>query len=216
MNIHGKIEISGSNGPGNRSVIWLQGCSLNCRGCWNPLTHSHGQPNTSIFDLATWVIDNPVIEGITISGGEPFQQAPALELLLAIIKDARPKLTVGIYTGYTLKELQENKFSWYSSAYDRLIPGDEKLLKSILKQVDFLVAGRYNEDLACVNKPLCGSLNQQIELVSKRYKSSDFELNSTEILVDEIEGLVQLTGFPDGKNLLANDKYNEDDGLIAA
>ena len=75
------------------------------------MTHSHGQPNTSIFDLATWVIDNPVIEGITISGGEPFQQAPALELLLAIIKDARPELTVGIYTGYTLKELQENKFS---------------------------------------------------------------------------------------------------------
>src|ERR1017187_3896027 len=118
MNIHGKILISNSNGPGNRAIIHMQGCTLSCSGCWNPETHKHGQPNTGILDLAKWVFSNKEISGITFSGGEPFQQAPGLELLIALIKSVRPELTVGIYTGYTLKELQAGEYSWWSFAYE--------------------------------------------------------------------------------------------------
>ena len=87
MKIHSIISNSTVNGPGNRFVIWTQGCSLDCLGCWNPETHLFKSGNEyQIQDLFSLIIKETTIEGITISGGEPFDQADELYNLTKEIK----------------------------------------------------------------------------------------------------------------------------------
>jgi len=79
LNIAGYIKSSRANGPGNRSVIFFQGCPFHCYGCFN----EHLQPVEekqliSPEDLLMEISENNRIEGITVSGGEPFLQPEAL------------------------------------------------------------------------------------------------------------------------------------------
>jgi anaerobic ribonucleoside-triphosphate reductase activating protein len=220
MFIHNKLSPSTANGPGERAVVWFQGCNLKCPGCWNAETHRFDpKKDTSLFDLADWILEQGV-EGVTFSGGEPFQQALSLELLLTILRDEKPALSIGSFTGYTLKELREGKFSWWHPALSQMLPGDAKLSTSILKQMDFIIAGRYNQDQRCEDKPLCGSRNQIVHFLSDRYSAKDLTPNTVEILVDKDTGLVQLTGFPNNLGVLEdaetarNTDNNDDDGRL--
>lgn len=81
------MDSSRANGPGVRSVIWLQGCTLTCPGCFNPESHSHEPrvliPVETIIEHITAIRDT--VEGVTVSGGEPFQQSRALLRLLAVL-----------------------------------------------------------------------------------------------------------------------------------
>ncbi len=79
LNIARWIERSAVNGPGERFVLWLQGCPLRCPGCWNPDTWDF-RPRQMIDpqDLITLVSEVSGIEGVTLTGGEPFSQAAAL------------------------------------------------------------------------------------------------------------------------------------------
>ena len=88
MLIHNRMENSAANGPGNRAVIWTQGCQgMNCQGCWNPDTHDFNRTTeTPVCSLVDWVLGIPGIEGVTFSGGEPFQQPGALHLFCTAVK----------------------------------------------------------------------------------------------------------------------------------
>ena len=166
-------------------------------------------------EVADWILEQGT-EGVTFSGGEPFQQAPALELLIAYLKEKRPDFTIGSFTGYTLKELQEGKFQWWSAPYSMMIPGDKKLAAAILKQMDFIIAGRYNPDQRCDDKPLCGSRNQQVIFLTPRYSQKDLHSNIVEMVVDKDEGLVQITGFPDTLDPIDHPDDPADDNLVPA
>ena len=97
------ISFSSVNGPGYRYVIWVQGCKLNCKGCFNPETHSFDDASSiDIGVIANEINSNPTIEGITISGGEPLDYTKEL---IELIKLINPTLTSIIFTGYTLKEI---------------------------------------------------------------------------------------------------------------
>jgi anaerobic ribonucleoside-triphosphate reductase activating protein len=210
MFIHNRIANSTANGPGERAVVWVQGCSLACSGCWNSETHAFVKDkDMSIGELADWILDQN-IEGVTFSGGEPFQQAPALELLISFIKERRPELSIGSFTGYTLQELRDGKFNWWHPELRIMIPGDAKLSNSILKQMDFIIAGRYNQLQRCDDKPLCGSRNQEVHFLSTRYSPTDLHSNIVEMVVDQEEGLVQITGFPESLAAI-DDKEGWDD-----
>jgi anaerobic ribonucleoside-triphosphate reductase activating protein len=80
-----KIRVSGIvpesivDGPGIRFVLFVQGCEMNCPGCHNPATHDkNGGFDMSVDELMAQIAANPLIDGVTFSGGEPFLQAEKL------------------------------------------------------------------------------------------------------------------------------------------
>ena len=96
-------------GPGSRYVIWTQGCEKRCPCCLTP--ESWDKEKGFVIDpiaLASDIILSKHIDGITISGGEPFLQADSLSEVLEIVKALRPELTVIVYSGYTFEELKLN------------------------------------------------------------------------------------------------------------
>jgi len=150
---------SRANGPGLRAVIWFQGCSLGCPGCFNPATHPpQGGYESDTGSLAAEVLAvSGQVEGLSISGGEPFQQPAALLDLLIRLADS--PLSRLVFTGYTMPEI------------NRLPLGPE-----ILRHLDVLNAGRYAVAYP-VGHGLLGSANQQIHLLTDRYTLS--QLSST-------------------------------------
>ena len=178
MNIHSIIPNSKVNGPSNRFVIWTQGCSLNCYGCWNPDTHTFKGAKYYIVDyIFDMIIKEPNIEGVTISGGEPFEQTSELFKLTKLIKD-KTNLSQIIYSGYTLKEIEED-----------IMKG------KILSNIDVLIDGRYNAEKLSKNGAI-GSTNQRHHFFTNRYSLNDFQKqNRLEYLFNN-DGSTSLTGFP--------------------
>ena len=85
MLIHAILPASRANGPGLRAVVFVQGCSLNCTGCWNSGTHAFTGEDVSIGAITLQVIEYVArygLDGVTFSGGEPMQQADELALLI--------------------------------------------------------------------------------------------------------------------------------------
>lgn len=138
-----KLE-SVTDGEGIRTVVYFQGCPHNCTGCHNPDTHSfEGGYLAEVADLAKLVGDNPLVAGITLSGGEPFAQPQAAAELAAAVR-AFGK-SVWAYTGYTLEELMQ-------------IPAS----KEVLRHIDVLVDGPFDISLRDPNLAYRGSANQRI------------------------------------------------------
>jgi anaerobic ribonucleoside-triphosphate reductase activating protein len=92
-------------GPGVRFVVWVQGCPLSCPGCispqWIPFA---GGTRVPVADLADTIAESAV-DGLTLSGGEPFAQAAALARLVDLVRERRD-LSVMCYTGYSLAQLR--------------------------------------------------------------------------------------------------------------
>lgn len=148
LNIYHISEESIALGPGKRYVIWVQGCMQRCKGCISPSSRSF-DVNQLVFveDLAQRIIDNKNIQGITISGGEPFLQATNLTKLLNLVKAQRPDLNVLVYSGYVIEQLDTEK------------------AKSLLSCIDLLIDGPFVERLK-TNKGLRGSTNQRLHFLS--------------------------------------------------
>lgn len=95
-------------GPGRRIGIWFQGCSIRCEGCISADTWGPGRGGTTvehvIDSIEPWFTS---ADGITISGGEPFDQASALHLLLSSIK-AQTAIDILVYSGYPLERIVDN------------------------------------------------------------------------------------------------------------
>ena len=88
LNIAQTLPRSAVNGPGERFVIWVQGCSFACPGCWNPDTWSFEQRNLHDVDqLIAEVLATEGTEGVTFTGGEPFAQAGALTAVARSVKN---------------------------------------------------------------------------------------------------------------------------------
>jgi len=147
-------------GEGKRIGIWVQGCSLGCKGCLNKtLWSSTGGKSISVVDIFNWIASiQKDFDGITISGGEPFQQYEQLISFLHLVK-TKTNLSIHCFTGFYLNELQEN------------FPD-----KLFLKYIDILVDGRYNEEQH-ENTNIKGSSNQTIyriiDGVAKKTKKSN-------------------------------------------
>jgi anaerobic ribonucleoside-triphosphate reductase activating protein len=178
LRVHDFLENSLSNGPGRRAVLWVQGCTLGCPGCFNPETHPSIQGNIvpieDIFHRIQSLAGS--IEGVTISGGEPLQQRLPLEILLQQIH-TQTSLSVILFTGYSWEEVNQ-------------MPR----IQSLLNHVDVLLAGRYLQNLH-LGKTLLGSSNKTIHFLSERYTLADMEqIPSTEILLD-LNGEIVLSGI---------------------
>jgi len=108
LNIHSVLWKSKANGPGSRTVVWFQGCSVQCPGCFNPLTHSF-QPNQLIEPsvlVEKIISQGNETDGITISGGEPFDQLQGLLILLKAIRNSSG-LPVILFSGYSYDKISK-------------------------------------------------------------------------------------------------------------
>jgi anaerobic ribonucleoside-triphosphate reductase activating protein len=195
LKVHSLLESSVANGPGPRAVIWVQGCSLGCPGCWNALSHPRSTGTEwAVEELAAWlksVRSISEISGVTISGGEPLEQAPGLVQLLERVTDQFADIGLGLFSGYSETELNRGSYLCFPST-----TVDERceLWLRIRRTLDFAVLGRYNI-LALSNDPLVTSKNQRLRLYSNRYSSADFTPQLVEVTIDG-HGLAQVTGFP--------------------
>ena len=108
LRIAGTENDSIVDGPGMRYTIFVQGCPHNCEGCHNPNTHSfNGGELVDSMELLGKIKNNPMLDGVTFSGGEPFCQAEALAELGWEIK--KLGLNIITYTGYEFEYLYENR-----------------------------------------------------------------------------------------------------------
>lgn len=169
-------------GPGARAVIWVQGCPLRCRGCiaTEALSFSGGTTRT-VAGLAGWLESLDGIEGVTLSGGEPFAQADALAELIDEVRVARPDFTAMAYSGFTLAALR------------RGAPGQ----RALLDRLDLLVDGPYqvarHGDLRWR-----GSANQRLIPLSDRYAGIPAQPDTgqgLEFTVD-LDGAMSWAGVP--------------------
>jgi anaerobic ribonucleoside-triphosphate reductase activating protein len=173
--VHAVEARSRANGPGARFVVWLQGCTLGCPGCFNPATHADaGGRERPVAELLAELAATTGITGLTLSGGEPMQQPGAA---LALLEGARRLgLSTLMFSGYTIDELRA-----------------QALGPAVLAALDVLVDGRYVAT-ARVGAGLRGSANQAIHLLTARHTLAEVEATPVaEIRIDR-DGSAIATG----------------------
>lgn len=150
LKIAGFAQDSIVDGPGIRFTVFTQGCPHNCPGCHNPQTHDfNGGSICDTDEIYEKVISNTMLDGITLSGGEPFCQCkPLAELARKIHEFKGFPLNVIAYTGYTYEYLIENA-------------NDENGYMDLLKEVDFLIDGPFILEQRSLELKFRGSANQR-------------------------------------------------------
>lgn len=177
--VHGFLPTSRVNGPGRRAVVWVQGCTLACPGCFNPESHA-SEPaagHVPVNELARRITAlAPDLDGLTLSGGEPFERPEAVFELLDRVR-ATTDLDVLVFTGFAWDELQRRG-----------------LTDGLERRVDLLVAGRYVAARR-VASGLLGSANKTVHALTDRIDPGSLgELPEAEVTIDR-EGRVTLTGI---------------------
>ena len=171
-------------GPGCRFVIWVQGCKIHCKGCWNSQMWSFATNNSySVLQLLEMINrERSSIEGVTLLGGEPLDQYEETYKLCSECQ--RSGFSTMIFTGYELSEIEHST-------------------RATIKDVaDILIVGRYEETLRTTEKQWIGSTNQQILFLTDRYM--DYKLYDTNYMEINIEesGKCTILGFPDEKECI--------------
>lgn len=182
------IEQNGTRslGPGLRYAIWTQGCPFNCPKCITP----EGRPIVAakLIDtakLADDIIARKNINGITISGGEPFLQAASLASLLNKVSKSRPELNVIIFTGF----LKENLLS--------------KEAVSVLSMTDLLIDGQYIDKLND-GVGLRGSSNQRLHFLTDRLLpfKKELQFGKRQVEINVNNNNIDAIGIPFKEKLL--------------
>jgi anaerobic ribonucleoside-triphosphate reductase activating protein len=141
-----------TNGPGWRAAVWVQGCSIRCSGCFNPATHEHAARRLWVPEELAERMMSAEVQGITLLGGEPFEQAAATARL------ARRARALGgsvvTYSGYTAAYLRRSA-----------LPEVQELLAA----TDLLIAGPFISTKPTDGRGWHGSTNQEFVFLTDRY-----------------------------------------------
>lgn len=134
-----------TDGTGLRYVIFVQGCAHECKGCHNPETWDFNcGKNASTEDLFNEITEDPIIDGITFSGGDPMYQAKECTELAKLIKE-KTDLSIWCYTGFTYEEVLK-----------------DKSMSEFLNYIDVLVDGLFINELKSLELDFKGSSNQRV------------------------------------------------------
>lgn len=148
IRLSGMLHESLVNGPGVRRVFFAQGCKHKCSGCFNPHTHDfNGGRLLDMDELIEDVKRNPMLKGVTFSGGDPFEQGEKFAYMARNFKELG--LNVWCYTGYTYEFIKENleiRAGW----------------KELLNNIDVLVEGKFDITKKDETLRYRGSSNQRI------------------------------------------------------
>ena len=179
MNYHKIEKTSIANGTGIRVVLWVSGCSLHCKGCHNPETWS--LCSGKLFDEGAKkelfeALDKPYIQGITFSGGHPFEPQNVEEVLNLCkeIKEKFPTKDIWLYTGYTFEDICEqycNQAIW--NLYKNVT---EHNIWSNIKYIDVIVDGKFVEEEKDITLLFRGSRNQRLIDIQKTLKALEIVL----------------------------------------
>jgi anaerobic ribonucleoside-triphosphate reductase activating protein len=153
IRLYGLVTDSIVDGPGYRTSIFTQGCPHHCPGCHNPESHApDGGTVWTLDDVEKKFSDNPLLNGITLSGGEPFLQPAACAELA---RRAHQKgLNVWTYTGYLYEKLLE-------------MAKTDAAVGALLNATDVLVDGPFLLAERSLELEFCGSRNQRLIDVPK-------------------------------------------------
>lgn len=158
VRIAGVVSESIVDGPGIRYTIFTQGCPFSCKGCHNPQAQSlQGGVDVPLRTFYDEIHANPLITGVTFSGGEPFIQCRPLSVLAKILR----------HEGYSL-------WSYSGYTYDKLV-GDD-IRRSLLEQLDVVVDGPFVQSKASLDIDFRGSTNQRLVDVQKSLAAGDVVL----------------------------------------
>lgn len=164
LNIAGLIKESFVDGEGIRFTIFEQGCTHNCKGCQNPDTHKFIDkklytPN----ELLEMIMENPILDGVTFSGGDPFFQAKENIKLIELIRE-HTDLNIWAYTGYTWEEFYDFNEKGIQPLHKSNI--DNQMIQ-MLHMCDVVVDGKFEESLKTLELEYVGSSNQRLIDVKK-------------------------------------------------
>lgn len=136
------------NGPGMRRVFFSQGCNHNCKGCFNPDTHDfNGGELRDMDELIKGVKENPMLKGVTFSGGDPMEQADKFSYMAKEMK--KIGLNIWCYTGYTFEYIIKHR-------------DEKKEWGELLENIDVLIDGRFDQGKKQDGLIYRGSSNQRI------------------------------------------------------
>lgn len=149
-----------ADGPGVRVSIFMQGCSFNCKNCFNPETHDFSGGKEFTDETVNHIIDlcnNENIEGLSILGGEPMHQLniDGTLKLAKMFKKTYPEKNIWVWTGFLFENLKE---------------------KEVMKYIDVLVDGQYVDELHNPTLKWKGSSNQRVIDVQKSLKNGKIEI----------------------------------------
>ncbi|GAA0734515.1 radical SAM protein [Dactylosporangium roseum] len=179
-----------AEGPGERTAVWVQGCTIHCAGCFNPhLWTFRGGAEWTATDLLARVLAEET-DGLTLLGGEPFDHAAPLAAVAAGVRDAGR--SVMTFSGYTTAQL------------DAAVRGGRTGVAALLAATDLLIAGPFVAGLVDRARPWAGSTNQEFVPLSDRFPDLLAAARSTpdrlEITV-AADGLVSVNGWADDDTL---------------
>lgn len=159
LRVSGIVSDSIVDGPGLRLAVFTQGCPHACPGCHNPQSHDPaGGHDMPVADIAATAQKNPLLSGITLTGGEPMEQAAAC---LALVRALPEQLNVWLYSGWTWDEITQ------SGDPDRV---------ALLHACDVLVDGRFREHERSLDLRFRGSRNQRLIDVQKTLAQGEGEV----------------------------------------
>ena len=160
MKIYGLVQDSIVDGPGFRFVCFTQGCPHHCPGCHNPDSHDPlGGTEMTTDEVVAQMLSNPLTDGLTLSGGEPFMQA---EDCLTLVRAAHAKgLNVWSYSGWT---------------FEHLLNEGTDAQKALLRELDVLVDGPFLLDERSLTLNWRGSRNQRVIDVQASLASGEIVL----------------------------------------
>ncbi|MEK5413624.1 anaerobic ribonucleoside-triphosphate reductase activating protein [Paenibacillus sp. FSL L8-0708] len=165
MNICGYYPESINEGEGMRAVLFLSGCRHRCPGCFNPETWNfkYGEVFTleRQHEIIAEIAANPLLDGLTLAGGDPFFSAEELLGFIHELRTVLPGFSIWIYSGYTYEELTA-------------LPGTPEW--NLLKQCQVLIDGRFVEELKDTTLLYRGSSNQRIIDIPASMNGSEFFL----------------------------------------
>ena len=155
ISINSYIPITNVEGPNTRFCIWVQGCSIHCKGCAN--SHMWNKADGTIYDVEEMVkliaSYKDRIEGITFLGGEPLEQIEAVTHISKKVQELG--LTVLVFTGYDYNQI-----------------ATRKEVQELVKSVDILIDGKYDETKKDFSRAWVGSSNQNYYFFSNKYDES--------------------------------------------
>lgn len=162
IRLYGLVTDSIVDGPGYRTAVFTQGCPHQCPGCHNPGSHApEGGTLWTLDDVEKKFTGNPLLSGVTLSGGEPFEQAEACAEVAR--RAHQHRLNVWTYTGYTYERLLERAKG-------------EPAVQALLTQTDVLVDGPFLLAERSLDLLYCGSRNQRLIDLQRTRETGVFTL----------------------------------------